>query len=450
MSAKTCVIGLALVTLLVGCSSVASPSNLPDPVPNVDGNGYTSLDAAFSACNVSPGCELHIPPGTYSFAKTQIAPRFIANISGSGAWYDNAGPHCITTLVWTGTGTPLLISGSGATGTKLSGFCLYAGTGASSVSVLGDIDSGAGGVDLEGIVVDYNTMSGKVLPTVAAFRWGNTGNIVDAKCNDVFVRNVPVAYDILNIESNWTGSRCRSISGSNTTNEWVIGSATALAEHVICRACAWAGGDVNPGVVSVVVNNAVGVYLDGEWECGDAAAAYCLDVPSTAMKAQGIKVSGTVFGQSNGGTVLNAVFHTNLSGAQLSVGDLLVTGSNFATTSYVVKDDACSVISLQAIRTTISNMSYVSDGTACDISDSGSNYNGIPSGLNNNSKVITNSLKVGTSMFSSLATCASGIEGSLQAVTDSTTNAWGATITGSGANHVLAYCDGTNWTVVAK
>jgi hypothetical protein len=43
---------------------------------------------------------------------------------------------------------------------------------------------------------------------------------------------------------------------------------------------------------------------------------------------------------------------------------------------------------------------------------------------------------------------ASGNEGMLRAVTDSTTNTWGATISGSGTHHVLAYSDGTNWTVV--
>lgn len=44
----------------------------------------------------------------------------------------------------------------------------------------------------------------------------------------------------------------------------------------------------------------------------------------------------------------------------------------------------------------------------------------------------------------------SPVEGMMAAVTDSTTNTWGATITGSGTNHVLAYYDGTNWTVGAK
>jgi hypothetical protein len=51
--------------------------------------------------------------------------------------------------------------------------------------------------------------------------------------------------------------------------------------------------------------------------------------------------------------------------------------------------------------------------------------------------------------FSTLTACSSTIEGETAAVTDSTTNTWGATITGSGSHHVLAYCDGTHWTVGA-
>lgn len=51
--------------------------------------------------------------------------------------------------------------------------------------------------------------------------------------------------------------------------------------------------------------------------------------------------------------------------------------------------------------------------------------------------------------FSSLPACSSGVEGTRYPVKDSTTILWGATITGGGTNHVLAYCDGTNWTVAA-
>jgi hypothetical protein len=65
--------------------------------------------------------------------------------------------------------------------------------------------------------------------------------------------------------------------------------------------------------------------------------------------------------------------------------------------------------------------------------------------------VVAQTVQTGSpSTFSTLASCAGATEGTLAAVTDSTTAVWGATITGGGANHVLAYCDGTNWTVTAK
>ncbi|HET7213629.1 MAG TPA: glycosyl hydrolase family 28-related protein [Terriglobia bacterium] len=52
--------------------------------------------------------------------------------------------------------------------------------------------------------------------------------------------------------------------------------------------------------------------------------------------------------------------------------------------------------------------------------------------------------------FASAPACSSTIEGSMQAIRDSTTATWGAAITGGGTNHVLGYCDGTNWTVAGK
>lgn len=42
---------------------------------------------------------------------------------------------------------------------------------------------------------------------------------------------------------------------------------------------------------------------------------------------------------------------------------------------------------------------------------------------------------------------ASPTEGMIKGVTDSNTATFGATIAGGGANRVLAYFDGTNWTV---
>lgn len=44
----------------------------------------------------------------------------------------------------------------------------------------------------------------------------------------------------------------------------------------------------------------------------------------------------------------------------------------------------------------------------------------------------------------------SPVHGLLMAVTDSNTVVWGATIAGGGSGKVLAYYNGTNWTVAGK
>lgn len=62
----------------------------------------------------------------------------------------------------------------------------------------------------------------------------------------------------------------------------------------------------------------------------------------------------------------------------------------------------------------------------------------------------TGTLQLKKQSFSSLLSCSSTTEGAVASVTDSTTATWGATITGSSTNHVMAYCDGTNWTVAGK
>lgn len=45
---------------------------------------------------------------------------------------------------------------------------------------------------------------------------------------------------------------------------------------------------------------------------------------------------------------------------------------------------------------------------------------------------------------------ATPVEGMLVGVTDSNTATWGDTVAAGGANHILAYYNGTNWTVAGK
>lgn len=62
----------------------------------------------------------------------------------------------------------------------------------------------------------------------------------------------------------------------------------------------------------------------------------------------------------------------------------------------------------------------------------------------------TGSVRIDPTAFGNLLRCASGTQGMLKPVSDSTTKTWGAAVSGGGSDHVLAYCDGTNWTVAAK
>jgi hypothetical protein len=50
--------------------------------------------------------------------------------------------------------------------------------------------------------------------------------------------------------------------------------------------------------------------------------------------------------------------------------------------------------------------------------------------------------------FTSVPACAAGTEGSFASITTSNSATNGVIITGGGTNHVLAFCDGTNWKVV--
>lgn len=52
--------------------------------------------------------------------------------------------------------------------------------------------------------------------------------------------------------------------------------------------------------------------------------------------------------------------------------------------------------------------------------------------------------------FASLPAASAANRGTLACLTDSSTPVWGAVIAGGGANVVLAFSDGSNWTVAGK
>lgn len=56
-------------------------------------------------------------------------------------------------------------------------------------------------------------------------------------------------------------------------------------------------------------------------------------------------------------------------------------------------------------------------------------------------------VKMDPSPFAALPSCAAATEGAIHPVNDSVSANWGAAVIGGGGNHVLAYCNGTEWVV---
>jgi len=344
----------------------------------LDGHLYTTLNAAFTACNVSPGCNLTIPPGVYPFS-SQIAPTYPATITGSGDSESNASNSCATTLQWTGGATPpIALTGFAATGSNVGGFCLYTSSG-SAPPVLVDVDNAANNVTVHDITVDYANTTGKVEPTVAAFRWGNTGIVVNDSARNLFVRNVPLAFDLLNISAVWNGF---NVWGTGNTLDLQLGSSTANVESFSCYQCKWGGGDNTSGTVSVVANNVYGAsFTDNEWECGSAAAAYCLDVPSTATLAEGIYVNGgTIFGENLGSSKLEYVFHLNLASSTMEIAGVTLAGI-FNNPVYLIKNDNCLNVLVHGITFPSASSSNFTNTATCNATDIGSAYNSASTGL---------------------------------------------------------------------
>jgi hypothetical protein len=66
--------------------------------------------------------------------------------------------------------------------------------------------------------------------------------------------------------------------------------------------------------------------------------------------------------------------------------------------------------------------------------------------------ISTTRLNAKAGPVSALPTCGTvnAPEGSLASVTDATVATWGTAVAGGSTNHVLAYCDGTGWTIAGK
>lgn len=70
--------------------------------------------------------------------------------------------------------------------------------------------------------------------------------------------------------------------------------------------------------------------------------------------------------------------------------------------------------------------------------------------LNNFKLTTIGSITLVPVLFNALPACTGSTEGRVYSITDSSTIIWGAIVTGGSTGHIMAYCDGSNYTVMGK
>lgn len=254
-----------------------------------------------------------------------------------------------------------------------------------------------------------------------------------------------------------TGLNFNNINAAKSIGLWVQNSVfEQCSTPVYLKGAQWAlftGNDwfnSYGGSGAMTLDNSSNVLLAGDVFVGGGNAISFLNSPSNiTIGSNDFTQMGTVLNlpASNGPTGITLLPNTLGSAAIVNVTSRLATalassytgplamwtGGASASQSSSIVDPATNTakyLRVQNKRLDIVNNAF--SGVSFRLEDNGQFGPGAPQA------------------FSSLASCASGIEGEQVSVTDSTTATWGATITGGGTNHVLAYCDGTAWTVAGK
>ena len=128
----------------------------------------------------------------------------------------------------------------------------------------------------------------------------------------------------------------------------------------------------------------------------------------------------------------------------LSVGALTWTGSAWAFSSgSVTGTGAATQVTVWSGSTVLTSYSGFTTDSSGDVTVLTLATNGSGAGR----------VQLAGGLYATLNTsnpCNSTNKGMISVVTDSTTATWGATIAGSSSHYVLAFCDGSNWTVAGS
>jgi len=173
----------------------------------------------------------------------------------------------------------------------------------------------------------------------------------------------------------------------------------------------------------------------------------------TAVPAEFLMNERAIFTGSISGTTLTVVTMLQ-GGGNIAVGQTIVgmyanNGMTAATTITGLGTGAggvgtYTVNNSQTLAQTEIVSGYVAANGISSVSNVDATYAPLRFGLKGQVTLLE-------STFAGLPACGvAGSVGSIAAVADSNTVTWGANIAGGAGNHVMAYCNGTNWTVMGK
>jgi hypothetical protein len=354
------------------------------------------INAAIRAVNAAGGGTVIVPAGSYGQTVTisqSPSNNRAVSIIGSGA-PGNYG-ICSTTLTW------------------------LDGAGGAMVSMTGTINAVVGG-GIRHICLDGNDGTAA---TIVRLR-----GIKHAWFEDVFAKGASaMAWDIDAIDQadggvidNWFVNDNIDLggAGSKTANGWVIGQG-AFSTGNNTGDNHWIGGLVQ--------------YQNGTgFVCGAADSNEIL-----GMDIQPV----------SGGTGKSLDMLGHASNAMLAC-----RSNRFMTTGGFGRSNRTAPVAETAAQPSLNNYIYQNTESGAglpSINGSATLTYDTNTGLHYSNASGALSI-IAPKPASSLPLCDANMVGALQTVFDSNTATWGARVAGGGANRVLAYCDGTNWTVVAK